>query len=73
MFMWIDAQGARAVLQISLTYAYRIIKDLKAELQEKGYYLNPTQKVPVAYFCERFGLNKDEVKKFLKDGGFRVG
>lgn len=65
--MWIDAQGVRAVLQISLTYAYRVIHDLKDELEEKGYYNNPTKKVPVAYFCERFGLDEDEVRTFLKE------
>lgn len=64
--MWIDAMGVSHVLETSRTYAYKVIRDLKAELAEKGYYNNPNQKVPISYFCERFGLDEGDVKQLLR-------
>lgn len=65
--MWINAFQVKEVLNIGLTYAYKVIKDLKEELKEKGYFVNPTCQVPIAYFCERFKLDVDEVKEAVKD------
>lgn len=64
-FMWIDAQGVMKALKVSRNYAYQVIKDLKAEQKKDGYYVNPKCQVPIRYFCERMGLNEDEVKALI--------
>nr|DAP99663.1 MAG TPA: hypothetical protein [Caudoviricetes sp.] len=61
-FMWIDARGVEKVLEISLTYAYKVIHTLQDEQEKQGYYVNPNCKVPIVFFCERFGLNVSDVK-----------
>lgn len=61
----INAKEVSAVLRISLSYAYKVIHDLKKELAEKGYYVSPTQRVPITFFCERIGLNETEVRKII--------
>ena len=48
--MWIDARGVEKVLEISLTYAYKVIHTLQDEQEKQGYYVNPNCKVPIVFF-----------------------
>ncbi|WP_301965340.1 hypothetical protein [uncultured Ruminococcus sp.] len=52
-------------LSVSKTYAYKVIKNLKEEQKKEGYYVNPKCQVPIRYFCERMGLDVDEVKTLI--------
>ncbi len=63
--MWIDANGISSVLMISKNQAYKIIRQLKAEQEEKGIYVNPNAKIPVKFFCERFDLDENEVRTIV--------
>lgn len=56
--IYYSASDLSAMLDISKAKAYGIIRQLNAELQEKGYIIL-RGKVPMAYFDERwYGLNR---------------
>lgn len=63
--MWINAEQIAKVLDICIAKSYQIINDLKKEQKEQGYYTNPNAKVPIAFFCDKFGLNKIEVREMM--------
>ena len=63
--MWIDAHGIMNILMVSQATAYTIIRDLKKEQEEQGFYVNPNAKVPVKFFCERYGLDENEVRGII--------
>lgn len=48
-------------LQISRSSAYKVIRKLNDELQEKGY-LVVTGKIPKNYFVSRYCLTPDDLK-----------
>ena len=50
------ADDVAAMLGVSKTHAYKIIKKLNYELEEKGYITTPGR-IPKAYFEERCYLN----------------
>lgn len=64
--MWVDKDAIVKILEVCPSTAYKIISNLKKELAEKGFFVNPNAKVPIKYFCERFDLNETEVKEALK-------
>lgn len=63
--MWIDKDGIVKVLQVCPSTAYKIINNLKAELSERGYLVNPNARVPIRYFCERYFLDEREVREAI--------
>lgn len=63
--MWINYKGIMALLEVSHSVAYKIIKTLQNELQKKGYMVNPNRKVPIAYVCERFGIDEDYARSVI--------
>lgn len=63
--LWLDSNSIAIILVCSKATAYKIIKEIKEEMEENGYFVNPNAKVPVKYFCERYGLDCDETIKLL--------
>lgn len=63
--MWINAEGVMIALNVSKTYAYKVIKNLKEQQEKDGYYVNPKCQIPIRYFCEKMGLDIDEVKALI--------
>lgn len=59
--MWLGYKEVMALLECGQNSAYNTITTLQKELMEKGFLINPNKKVPVAYFCERYGLNEEYV------------
>lgn len=59
--------GVMKVLMVSRTTAYNIVYELKMEQKEQGFFVNPNAKVPVKFFCERFGLDEDEVRAIINN------
>lgn len=53
------------ILGISQPAAYRIIRDLNTELQQKGYMIQ-IGRVNRKYFAERYGLSVDELSDQLE-------
>lgn len=51
----LKASDVAEILQCSISMAYRIVRELNAELQQKGYYIC-RGRVPKTYFAERFNL-----------------
>ena len=54
------------LLEVGQTFAYKVIRQLQDELKEKGYLVNPNAKVPIKYFCERYGFDVEEAKSILE-------
>lgn len=65
--MWITAADVMVILEICRAQAYKVINALQDEMRGSGFYVNPNRKVPIKYFCERYRLDENEVKKLLKD------
>ena len=63
--MWLDYYVVMELLETGQSSAYKIIRKLQKELEQKGYLVNPHAKIPVRYFCERFGLDEAEVRQQL--------
>lgn len=51
--LYYKAEDVMGILQVSRTAAYRIIRDMNAELGKKGYLVIPGR-VPKAFFAEHF-------------------
>lgn len=65
--MWINAAQAAQILNCCVASAYKLLNQMRAELREKKYYLTPTVQVPIPFFCEKLGLDKNEVKEALRN------
>lgn len=65
--MWLNYRDVMDLLEVSQALAYKVIRQLQAELEQKGFLVNPNAKVPVRYFCERFGLDEKEVRQTLAE------
>lgn len=63
--MWIDAKDVQQILGCGQTSSYVIIKDLKNEMKSKGFYVSPNAKIPIQYFCDRFGIDVEVVRQEL--------
>lgn len=51
--MYVTAKDVEKILGVSRGYAYKIIKKLNGELEEKGFIVI-TGKVSIKYFKEKF-------------------
>ena len=59
MKMYVTADEAAQILGVSRAYAYKAIRELNAELAEKGYRV-VAGRVPVKYFKEKYyGMDYD--------------
>lgn len=58
--VFLEPAEIASIVGVSMPTAYRIIKALNTELQQKGYVVQ-TGKVNKKYFEERFGVILDEV------------
>lgn len=58
--VFLEPAEIASIVGVSMPTAYRIIKELNTELQQKGYVVQ-TGKVNKKYFEERFGVILDEV------------
>lgn len=65
--MWINAAQAAKILNCCTASAYKILGNMRKELKEKKYYLTPTVQVPIAFFCEKYGIDKNDVKEILNE------
>lgn len=57
----INAQEIAVIMECSDTLAYKLIRQLNQELQDKGY-ITRTGRVPRKYFFERTGIDPAEVR-----------
>ena len=58
--IFLRAAEIAEILGISQPAAYRIIRDLNTELQQKGYMIQ-IGRVNRKYFAERYGLSVDDL------------
>ncbi len=58
--VFLEPAEVASIVGVSMPTAYRIIKSLNTELQQKGYVVQ-TGKVNKRYFEERFGVTVDEI------------
>lgn len=65
--MWVDYKAAMVLLDVGHNQAYKAIKKLQDELEAKGIIKNPTRKVQVNYFCERYGIDEDYARGVIAD------
>ena len=42
--MWVDYKAVMALLEVSSVIAYRVIRELQAELKQRGFLVNPNAK-----------------------------
>lgn len=56
----------QALLGVKTDKAYRIIRELRAELVAKGYAEYPAGKVPKKYFLERYFMDEKEADYVLQ-------
>lgn len=56
----INAQEIAGIMECSEGFAYKLIRQLNKELQDKGYIVR-SGRVPRKYFLERTGLDPVEV------------
>lgn len=57
----INAQEIAGIMECSEGFAYKLIRQLNQELQDKGY-ITRTGRVPRKYFFERTGIDPAEVR-----------
>lgn len=57
------------ILRCSDTYAYRTIRNLTIELEEKGFCTPCQGKIQAKFFCDRFGLDMEVCERLLKQIG----
>lgn len=60
--MWADYKAVMALLEVSQAIAYKVIRQLQAELEEKGFLVNPNAKIPIKFFCDRYGVDLEDAK-----------
>ena len=58
--VFLEPAEVAAIVGVSLPTAYRIIRTLNTELQQKGYVVQ-IGKINKKYFEERFGVTVDEI------------
>lgn len=63
--MWVNYKAVMALLEVSQAVAYRVIRELQAELKQQGYLVNPNKKIPIKFFCDRYGVNIDDAKSIV--------
>ena len=66
--MFYGVEDIMAILGVQKAKAYSIIKDLRMDLEKRGYFSPPAGKIQKQYFCERYNLNLKDCEKFLKKG-----
>lgn len=60
--MFMQAEDIMAIMGIARSTAHKLIRELNAELKERGY-VTIQGKVATKYFFERFGLISAEAAK----------
>ena len=58
--VFLEPSEVAEIVGVSRPTAYRIIRDLNAELQQKGFVIQ-IGKINKKYFEERFGVTVDEI------------
>lgn len=58
--VFLEPAEVAAIVGVSMPTAYRIIRSLNTELQQKGYVVQ-IGKINKKYFEERFGVTIDEI------------
>ena len=48
-----DKEDVKRILECADSYAYKVIRELRDEMADKGYILPPAGKISKAYFDER--------------------
>lgn len=49
-----NVNDVKKILDCADSYAYKVIRELREEMANKGYILPPAGKISKAYFDERF-------------------
>lgn len=65
--MWVDYKAVMALLEVSQAIAYRVIRELQAELKQRGFLVNPNAKIPIKYFCDRYDVNLEDAKNVVAE------
>ena len=65
--MWVDYKAVMALLEVSQAIAYRVIRELQAELKQKGFLVNPNAKIPIKYLCDRYDVNLEDAKRMVAE------
>ena len=64
--LFYTVKEVQTLLGIKTDKAYRIIRQLRAELVEQGYAEYPAGKVPKRYFLERYFIDEKEADDVLR-------
>lgn len=57
-----DKEDVKRILECADSYAYKVIRELRDEMADKGYILPPAGKMYKAYFDERlYGCPKEQL------------
>lgn len=65
--MWVNYKAVMVLLEVSHNIAYKVITKLQNELTEQGFIANPNKKVPISYFCKRYGIDEDYARSVIDD------
>lgn len=65
--MWVGYKDVMALLEVSHSVAYKVIKKLQEELEKQGYIANPNRKIPIAYLCKRYCIDEDYARRVIAD------
>lgn len=66
--LWLCSSDVAFILGCCKATAYEIIRQLKEEMKVQGYFVNPNAKIPLKYFCERYGLDCEATAELLTKG-----
>lgn len=67
--MFYKVNDVKALLGISDSKAYDIIRQLRRDLEAEGYISPPAGRIQKRYFCRRFGMELEECETFLRNKG----
>ena len=65
--MWVDYKAVMALLEVSQAIAYRVIRELQAELKQRCFLVKPNAKIPIKYFCDRYDVNLEDAKRMVAE------
>lgn len=63
--LWLCSSDVALILGCCKATAYEIIRQLKEEMKVQGYFVNPNAKIPLKYFCERYGIDNEVAVEIL--------
>lgn len=64
--LYYTVEEVKVLLGVEQDKAYRVIRELRIELKNKGYAMYPAGKIPKKYFLERYFIDEEEANNVLQ-------